>query len=372
MQSRTVHGVWKNLLDSLAARRFECVHNFPYFMADKKTSLADIAKRLGISKSAVSLAMRGSAMVSPETRELVEKTAREMGYVKNALVSSMMSSIKRGREGSFSETIALVNGNYDESALSTHPTLPKYCAGIREEASRLGYSVNEFWLHSPDMTGKSFARILRSRGIRGGIILGHSFGTVFPKSYKAVWDNFYFIAAGIIPRDPKLEIVSADHYAITHLSVEKAVELGYKRPAIAVQGYIDDLVDGRLIGGFLRGQLKLPESNRIPPFMDSEKQPDYREKICAWVEKHRPDVVFYLLSVAREALMSSPRVHSGKVALIQLEHRRYVRGWRGVEQNNDVVGRIAMRRLADMLSRSSSVVGENANITTLISPTVFS
>ncbi|MBQ6535055.1 MAG: LacI family DNA-binding transcriptional regulator, partial [Opitutales bacterium] len=181
-------------------------------MKGKRVSLADIAAKLGISKSAVSLALNDSPMVSPKTRALVAKAARSMGYSRNSLVSSMMSSIKRGAVGSFSETIALVNGNRDEFALTNHPTLPKYCVGIREEAERLGYRINEFWLHDPKMTGERFFRALRSRGIRGGIILGHSFGSVFPPSFKRVWENFYFVSAGIKTRDPNLEMVSADHY----------------------------------------------------------------------------------------------------------------------------------------------------------------
>jgi hypothetical protein len=57
--------------------------------------------------------------------------------------------------------------------------------------------------------------------------------------------------------------------------------------------------------------------------------------------------------------------------MIQLERRNTnidIPNWTGMEQNNDIVGKVAMRRLADMLSRTSSVVGENANILTLIPP----
>ena len=89
-------------------------------MPQQKTTLADIAERLGLSKSAVSLALQNSKCVSAQTRKTVAKTAREMGYVRNELVSSMMASIKRGAHGKFSETIAVLNGNSDERALKKH------------------------------------------------------------------------------------------------------------------------------------------------------------------------------------------------------------------------------------------------------------
>jgi LacI family transcriptional regulator len=46
-------------------------------------AIRDIAKKLGISITTVSRALDGYPDVSPNTRELVEKTAREMGYVPN-------------------------------------------------------------------------------------------------------------------------------------------------------------------------------------------------------------------------------------------------------------------------------------------------
>ena len=68
-------------------------------MESKKTTLADIAKKLKISKSAVSLALKDSPMVSKRTRDRVAKAARSMGYIRNELVSSMMSSMKKNAFG---------------------------------------------------------------------------------------------------------------------------------------------------------------------------------------------------------------------------------------------------------------------------------
>ena len=339
-------------------------------MASKRITLSDIAKTLGLSKSAVSFAMNDSPMVSEDTRKLVIETATKMGYVKNELVSSMMSSIKRGGGKKFSETIALVNGNRDEFALTNHPTLPRYCEGIREEATRLGYSINEFWLHRPRLTGESFSRTLRSRGIRGGIILGHSFGNVFPASFKCVWENFYFVSAGIRTHDPNLEMVSADHYAITYQAMRNVIEKGFKRPALIIDEYIDNLVDGRFVAGFLRAQMSISADNRLPPFIESLQDGDLRD-LDAYLENQKPDVILYLLDATRKVLQKSEVFNRNKPELIQLERRNTnidIPNWTGMEQNNNIVGKVAMRRLADMLSRTSTIVGENANILTLIPP----
>lgn len=47
----------------------------------KKVKMEDIAKKLGVSKNTISLALRNMPVISEQTRELVHNTAREMGYV---------------------------------------------------------------------------------------------------------------------------------------------------------------------------------------------------------------------------------------------------------------------------------------------------
>ena len=52
-------------------------------MTTKKVRLQDIANKLNISQNTVSLAMRGMPGIKESTRELVQKTARELGYCRN-------------------------------------------------------------------------------------------------------------------------------------------------------------------------------------------------------------------------------------------------------------------------------------------------
>lgn len=47
----------------------------------RKITMQDIADKLGISKNSVSQALSGKSGVSEETRQLIEQTAKELGYV---------------------------------------------------------------------------------------------------------------------------------------------------------------------------------------------------------------------------------------------------------------------------------------------------
>ncbi|AGW42105.1 LacI family transcription regulator [Leifsonia xyli subsp. cynodontis DSM 46306] len=58
----------------------------------KTPTILDIAAEAGVSKSAVSRALRGSDDVSPESRAKVERAAKKLGYVANAMARGMRTS----------------------------------------------------------------------------------------------------------------------------------------------------------------------------------------------------------------------------------------------------------------------------------------
>ena len=57
--------------------------------ASSKVTSTQVAKRAGVSQMTVSRVMSGSGYATKEVRGKVEKAAREMGYVRNALAGSM-------------------------------------------------------------------------------------------------------------------------------------------------------------------------------------------------------------------------------------------------------------------------------------------
>lgn len=54
-----------------------------------KVTLKDIAIKTGMSVNTVSRVMNESDLVADKTREIVEKAAREMGYVGNAAAKEL-------------------------------------------------------------------------------------------------------------------------------------------------------------------------------------------------------------------------------------------------------------------------------------------
>lgn len=72
----------------------------------KPTTLRDLAARLGMHKSTVSLALSGKGTIAPETRRKVLETAREIGYEPNPLA-------QRLAHGQRSASVCLFSGALD-------------------------------------------------------------------------------------------------------------------------------------------------------------------------------------------------------------------------------------------------------------------
>ena len=319
---------------------------------NSRVSLADIAKALGISKVAVSLALRGSKSVSKSTAAKVRDKAAELGYQRDALLSRVMKNLKSHKSPNrFCETIALINANKNPNSTREHPTLPTYVEGIRRAADRMGYGIDEFWLHDPALDGDSLSRILKSRGIRGGIVVGLFDDNMLPEKFSALWKNFKFVATGLRTYNPTLDFTSADQFLIANRATLKIIEHGYTRPGLVLDKKIDELVEGRFAGGFLRAQLKLAEKDRISPFMETEEARENPEIFYSWLRSNKPDAILCLYNTPKKWLENIGMQVPRDIALVQLERRRSESDWTGMEQHNDLVGEEAVKKLYDLLNR---------------------
>lgn len=93
----------------------------------KRVRLSDIAECLNITKVGVSKALRDHPDISAETRELVKRTAAEMGYMPNLLARSLSS--KR------SHTLGVVVPKI------AHTFFSSVIEAIQEEATKEGYGI---------------------------------------------------------------------------------------------------------------------------------------------------------------------------------------------------------------------------------------
>lgn len=93
----------------------------------KRVTLADIAKKCGVSVNTVSHALNNKPDISENTKELIKNTAKKMGYIGNASASFLRSGL--------SKTIAVIVGDI------SNPHFSILIKEIEVAAREKGYTV---------------------------------------------------------------------------------------------------------------------------------------------------------------------------------------------------------------------------------------
>jgi len=93
----------------------------------KQCTIPDLAKKLGLSNSTVSRALRNHPDISAETKKLVNKAANEFNYVPNPIAQSL----KNNKTHTIGVIVPEIKHDFFSSAIS----------GIEEIAYRAGYTI---------------------------------------------------------------------------------------------------------------------------------------------------------------------------------------------------------------------------------------
>ena len=313
----------------------------------KPLSMADIADAVGLSKNAVSMALRNDPRIPGATRRRIRSAADKLGYQYNPVVGELMAKLRIYNTNRKKSTIAIVNANNDPDALRVHPTIPVYIEGCMRRADKLGYSLDTFWIHDPDIRGERLAKVLHTRNIRGVVIVGLMDENHLPEHFKFISSRFHCVVTGVRTRNPTLSFACADHHALTLMAFEKSLELGYRRPGLVLDKKIDNLVDGRFTSGYLIGQRNVPRADWIHPFYDIDSALKEPGLFVHWVRKTKPDVVFTLYNVVKKWLESAKLSIPRDIGLIQLEWRSTHPDIAGMDQHNDITGETAINMVIE-------------------------
>jgi LacI family transcriptional regulator len=332
-----------------------------------KVTMETIARAAGVSRNTVSLALRSHPSIPESTRRRIRAAAEALGYRRNPAHGELMSQMRLKGHGSTLATLALFNANPDPEAFERHPTLPTYVDGCRRRASELGYPLNDFWMHEPGMDSDRWIQVLETRGIRGLILIGFMNRNRIPEGFLPVIGHFPAVVTGVRTRDPVLSFSCVDHHILTLRAFEKALELGYRRPGLVLDGDIDALVEHRFSSGYVCGQARLPRTRRLRPFFDLREARKNPALFREWFASQEPDVIFTLYNVVKHWVEDLGLRVPDDVGMIQLEWRRQEPDWAGMNQHNDITGEAAVDMLIGMIHRGESSVSDFPRAT-LIGP----
>ena len=183
-------------------------------MSLKRPTIVDVAERAGVSKSLVSLVMRGSPRVGEDSRNAVMRAADELGYRPNAVARSLV----RQSSGVFGCILADLHNPYYADVAD----------GIEEAASHGGYrAILSSGFLDPSREAGAVETLLQLQA-DGLILLGPMMAMA---RIDATARLIPLVVVGRKARSHELDSVRNDDEAGSAAVVDHLVELGHEHIA---------------------------------------------------------------------------------------------------------------------------------------------
>ena len=174
-------------------------------------TLKDVAKRAGVSRSAVSRTFTDGASVSPKTRAKVEAAAQDLGYAPNALASSLTT----GR----TKLIGLIANNFHNPLILE--VFDLFTRGLQDRGLR-PLLVNLSGASDPAAS----VWMLRQYSVDGVIVASSTLPPSFAQAFKTA--NLPVVHAfGRYSQAPDVHVVGIDNMACGRMAAEALIRHGY-------------------------------------------------------------------------------------------------------------------------------------------------
>jgi len=249
-------------------------------------TMKDIAREVGVTTAAVSLALKNSPRISEARRKEIQTTADRLGYRPNAVATSLAHHRHESRSVPTEAAFAWINAWPQPEKLRKHPQFDAYWKGASRAAEKFGYRLDEFVV-TKQMQLTRIEKILRARNISGILIPPHA--AIEVPWHDLNWDRFSVVRFGLTARKlPPFHAVTADQSGNAYMAFMKMKEKGYKR--IGFVGVSEK--EWRGLAGFSHAQYNVPESQRVPPLLHRFLEgPENLDKPLRWLKKYQPDAI---------------------------------------------------------------------------------
>lgn len=257
-----------------------------HFSSHGRMSLRAIARELGVSATAVSLAMKNSPRVSAELGDRIRKLAAERGYVPNARLSELMGEVRKSVSPTYHATLGAFSLYPDKEPWKRphRDYLHTVLKSATECAHGHGYRLEYFWYKEPGMNPARFRGILEARGIQGLFCLG----SLDPEeAYPEQLSPFAVTTFGAsIPGN--LHRVASHFSSDARMLFNELLRRGYQRPGLAILVHGDRRTEYSYSATYLsmlERHFPLPHT----PVLRSDTWDE--DSFHHWFSRNQPDVV---------------------------------------------------------------------------------
>lgn len=318
----------------------------------ERVTLRDVAAKVGMHFSTVSLALRGDPRIAAATRERVRAAAAGMGYRPDAMLSAL-SSFRHGRTRGFVGTVGYLVTEAAETILARRDGYSDALRAARAESERVGMKLDVINVKQAGLAPSRVASLLEARGIRGLILAPLPTPGAF---ISLPWDRFCCVALGYSVTKPGFHRACL-HQARTMRGLLRALrELGYERIGLIMELSADLRTDHHFLGAYLAEAQLQPLHRRVAPLLAEEHD---AEAVRAWFDAERPDCVVGCEprhhALMKEAGVTIPTECGFSLVGVSEATRAHA----GMDERWDVLGESAVSMLLSLLRANDQGIPEH-------------
>ena len=326
--------------------------------------LADIARRVGLSRSGVSRALRNDPSIPLATCRRVQLMARQLGFVIDRDVTRAFQAVRLASPARVHGTLGLIDAYPPDTRWRQQPRyyVTRAVAGAFERAIELGYRLDVFSLTEPGMTPRRIQSILDARGVTGLLV------PPLPEDVRTLpinWDKYTCVALTHSLQSPALNRVLPHQYHIASLALEQLHARGYRRIGFVTWAELDVRVNHLFRAAYLSYQQTVPVADRLPVLMTDSPLADV---FPGWFKHHRPDAILGCEIGMIDLLGDRCGPGPGQVGFVSIGgelnrpgHRLH-RKVAHVNQNIPHIGRAGIDQLVAQVERRERGVPAVANV----------
>jgi LacI family transcriptional regulator len=322
----------------------------------RRIGLRAVAEAAGVSLMTVSLALRNSPRVLPDTGKQVRAVAERLGYTPDPEISRLMRRLRPARSA----------GGVVLAMIDVHPERLKRLqaydvrvrAGIERRARQLGYSVSLFSLHEYGGRLSQLLRVVRCRGITGALLLPAT--PTVALDPKVNWDGLSVMAVTTSVISPQFHQVVPNHLLNIRTLMENLRVRGFKRFGLILSESLhrrthETYAMAMTTGGHRAGVLIIADSMAAGAAAAA---------VIEWLETRDPDVIVggdLMLRLLKTPALA--RRCSGReiVALTNPADRELTY----LDQQPDLIGECAVGLLTGMIHNNETGVPVSPQVTAI-------
>jgi DNA-binding LacI/PurR family transcriptional regulator len=253
----------------------------------KRITQADVARRLGVTQAAVSMAFRNHPRISREVRDRIRAEAEQLGYVPDPMMTALAAYRNRLRPANYQGVLAWLGHERPPHDWRHNKHFTAFFEGARRTAMRHGFQLEAFDTGKRDRRHlRKAASVLRARNIAGILVAPQPVPGADLSDFP--WEDFVAVALGYTLGAPRLHVVAAAQFQATVECVRQLRETGHRRIGFVLTRDHVERTRRQYLGAYMAEQEMAGLTGQIPVLMLQQPDP---ASLKSWLKKHRPDAI---------------------------------------------------------------------------------